>query len=187
MPSGGRLRPSGRPKPGDARQRTSGSLHLPAAAPVVGGVPGVERRLARRLLRAIGSPPVGLVLWNGEEIAESNVGTAVAGDRTVRRRSNSLPRSSGVLESPARSELPVRRGLRRGPARSRRRPGLAAGDDLSLACGGKPVGQRRLLGPARLAASRQEQHARRRPAEHPPSLRHRRRLLPAVARSGDGL
>ena len=32
-------------------------------------VSGVERRLARRLLQAIGCPPVRLVLWNGEEIA----------------------------------------------------------------------------------------------------------------------
>jgi cyclopropane-fatty-acyl-phospholipid synthase len=32
---------------------------------------GVERRLARRILRAIGGPPIALVLWNGEEIVES--------------------------------------------------------------------------------------------------------------------
>ena len=32
---------------------------------------GIERRLAHRILRAIGSPPLALVLWNGEEIAES--------------------------------------------------------------------------------------------------------------------
>jgi len=31
----------------------------------------IERRLARRLLRAVGSPPVRVVLWNGEEFAES--------------------------------------------------------------------------------------------------------------------
>ncbi len=29
----------------------------------------IERRLARRLLQAIGSPPIGFVFWNGEEIA----------------------------------------------------------------------------------------------------------------------
>jgi len=34
-----------------------------------GRVSGVERWLARRLLQAIGSPPVRLTLWNGEEIA----------------------------------------------------------------------------------------------------------------------
>lgn len=35
-------------------------------------VSGIERLLARRLLRAVGSPPVRLVLWNGEEIAASD-------------------------------------------------------------------------------------------------------------------
>ncbi len=33
---------------------------------------GVERRLAHHLLRAIGSPPVRIELWDGEEIVESN-------------------------------------------------------------------------------------------------------------------
>lgn len=33
---------------------------------------GVERRLAHHLLRAIGSPPVRVELWDGEEIVESN-------------------------------------------------------------------------------------------------------------------
>ena len=33
---------------------------------------GIERWLAQRLLRAIGCPPVRLVLWNGEEIAASD-------------------------------------------------------------------------------------------------------------------
>ncbi len=36
-------------------------------------VSGIERRLAHRMLRAIGCPPVRLVLCNGEEIAESAV------------------------------------------------------------------------------------------------------------------
>ncbi len=35
-------------------------------------VSGIERRLARRLLRAVGSPPLRFVLWNGEEIAASD-------------------------------------------------------------------------------------------------------------------
>ena len=35
-----------------------------------GSVWRIERRLASRMLRVIGSPPVRLVLWNGEEIAE---------------------------------------------------------------------------------------------------------------------
>ena len=38
-----------------------------------GRVLGVERWLAHRMLQAIGRPPVHLVLWNGEEIGESNV------------------------------------------------------------------------------------------------------------------
>jgi cyclopropane-fatty-acyl-phospholipid synthase len=32
---------------------------------------GIERRLARRMLRVVGSPPICFVLWNGEEIAAS--------------------------------------------------------------------------------------------------------------------
>ena len=35
-------------------------------------VSGLERWLARRMLRAMGNPPVRLVLWNGEEIAASD-------------------------------------------------------------------------------------------------------------------
>jgi len=37
-----------------------------------GRVLGVERRLAHRMLRAMGSPPVGIVLWDGRRIVESN-------------------------------------------------------------------------------------------------------------------
>jgi cyclopropane-fatty-acyl-phospholipid synthase len=69
---------------GTRRPSVSGSaLHEPAAAagpplPLVdtpnrtgGRVFGIERRLARHMLRTIGSPPVVLVLWNGDEITES--------------------------------------------------------------------------------------------------------------------
>ena len=35
-------------------------------------VSGIERRFARRLLRAVGSPPLRFVLWNGEEIAAND-------------------------------------------------------------------------------------------------------------------
>jgi hypothetical protein len=35
-----------------------------------GSVWRIERRLASRMLRVIGSPPIRLVLWNGEEIGE---------------------------------------------------------------------------------------------------------------------
>ena len=188
-------RPAATIGPAETRRRPATDQWLSSSARRAGRgrVRGVERRLARRLLRAIGSPPVGLVLWNGEEIAESNrsrhtpcavVPHTACADYVARILFRDRAAFWKVLLDPnfqfgeayAEGRLEVGGDLV-----------FAAGDDLSLACGGKPVGPRRLLGPARLAASGQEQHARRRPAEHPPSLRHRRRLLPAVARSGDGL
>ncbi|MFZ1932757.1 MAG: cyclopropane-fatty-acyl-phospholipid synthase family protein [Thermoguttaceae bacterium] len=45
---------------------------------------GIERRLAQRLLRAISSPPLGLVLWNGEEIsARSSRASRSEGDSPI--------------------------------------------------------------------------------------------------------
>ena len=95
---------------------------------------GIERRLAHRMLRAIGSPPLSLVLWNGEEIAES--AARPAGPHPV-------PRPRDVLEGAAGSEPSVRRRLQRRPAGGRRRSGRAVGNGLSL------VGRR----PAARAAS----------------------------------
>ena len=67
-------RPAATIGPAETRRRPATDQWLSSSARRAGRgrVRGVERRLARRLLRAIGSPPVGLVLWNGEEIAESN-------------------------------------------------------------------------------------------------------------------
>ena len=76
----------------------------PAFRVAGGRVSNTERRLAHHLLRMIGSPPLRLTLWNGEEVAECNAAPAAP---------DCVPRSLGVLESVARPELPVWRGLQR--------------------------------------------------------------------------
>lgn len=54
--------------------RVADTLSAPVSSPAQTrrAPSGVERRLAHHLLRAIGSPPVRVEFWDGEEIAESN-------------------------------------------------------------------------------------------------------------------
>jgi len=74
-------RPSATREPDDPRplDREDFAVEEPPAHGVAariatagGRVWGIERRLASRMLRVIGSPPVRLVLWNGEEIGEGD-------------------------------------------------------------------------------------------------------------------
>jgi cyclopropane-fatty-acyl-phospholipid synthase len=72
-------------KPPAAPENLARSMAAGAAAGS-GRVFDIERWLAHRILRAIGDPPLSLVLWNGEEIAGSAarpVARIVLGDRAT--------------------------------------------------------------------------------------------------------
>jgi cyclopropane-fatty-acyl-phospholipid synthase len=65
------VEPCGRQQPMATDDRALSMVPCTGAAG--GRVLGIERRLAHRMLQAVGQPSVHFVLWNGEEIAESNV------------------------------------------------------------------------------------------------------------------
>ena len=162
------------------------------SAPLDGRVSGVERWLAHRLLRAIGSPPVRLVLWNGEEIAGSNP----AGNSSL----FAVPTHGTVPPPAARIILRDRATFWKvflTPTFNSARPTATAGSmwkAIWSRCSRRSIvrGRRPAFGQSRRFRLARRLHRARptrfpAPAEHPPSLRHWRRLLPVVARPRDGL
>ena len=138
----------------------------------------IERRLAHHMLRALGSPPVRIVLWNGEEIAASDALPAARvmfHDRATFWKVLLDPNLQfGEAYSDGRLDV---EGDLVAFLETVYRAQVASGASASLL----PAALLRRLHRAR--ANTPVCRAR----EHPPPLRYRRGFLPAVARRGDGL
>ena len=139
-----------------------------------GRVWAVERWLVHRLLGTVGNPPIALVLWNGEAIghAAPKARMKIHDRRTFWQLLANVYLNFGDAFSDGRVEVEgdllefLEIVYRSEDAQPRRRPGGS---------------------PGRVAAQAAGQHARRLAIEHLSPLRHRRRLLSPLARSGDGL
>ena len=126
-----------------------------SSAPDGRRVSALERRIARRLLRAIGSPPIGIVLWDGEEIADADppLTHVVFHDRTTFWKVVLDPNYQfGEAYSDA-------------PAGGRGRSGRLSGNDQPFSRGVRPLGQPRPFRVAASSASRRGQHRSRRAAK----------------------
>ena len=157
---------------GAAMRRLDG----PPAGPPRGGtgVGGLDRWLARRLLRAIGNPPLDLSCGMGRRLAAAaRAGPVVLHDRPTLWKLALRP-ALHFGDAYAAGRLEVEGDLAR-TARGRVSGGTvstsgAAARDLRAAGSAAPL-----------------QHRGRLAGEYPPPLRHRRRLLPALARRADAL
>lgn len=69
---------------GSARLSTARPAGLGPAESALPAKPGLEARLVRRMLAALGNPPIGMTLWNGETVY-AGAGPAVAGIRIANR------------------------------------------------------------------------------------------------------
>ena len=164
-------------RPGGPPQSTP---HKPAAvaehpAPIAAGgakVLALERRLAHWILRAIGSPPVALVLWNGEAIVES---TARPTARILLHDCATFWRV--LLDPTSSSATPTATAGWRSKA-------IWWCCWKPLAVRGRRPAAQAVSFPPRCSAGCTTPGPIRfpRPGEHPSPLRHWRRLLPPLAR-----
>ena len=153
--------------------RLEGRISRPPAGKAAGCGPWSAGWFAACWAR-VGNPPIALVLWNGEAIghAAPKARLKIHDRRTFWQLLANVYLNFGDAFSDGRVEVEgdllefLEIIYRSEDAQPRRRPGG---------------------GPGRVAAQAAGQHARRLAIEHPSPLRHRRRLLSPLARSGDGL
>ncbi len=142
----------------------------PAPGRESGRVWAVERWLVRRLLGALGNPPIALVLWNGEAIghAAPKARVKIHDRRTFWQLLANVYLNFGDAFSDGRVEV---------------EGDLLEFLEIVYRSEDAPAARRPGGGPGRVAAQAAGQHARRLAIEHPSPLRHRRRLLSPLARS----